>query len=101
MQADIAVASLGAFADGVVEDPVRTLILNGTARNVTDTFVACRPVLFNGALPGVDLGALRAEAQRLFGLMRAAYSERDLERRDADELFPPVYPGAAVAAPVA
>ncbi|WP_077488238.1 chlorohydrolase family protein [Sinomonas mesophila] len=99
-QADLTVFALDQFADGVVEDPVRTLVLNGTARNVTDTFVAGRPVVVNGTLPGVDLESLRAEAQRLFGLMRAAYSERDLERRGPDELFPPVYPGAAVPASV-
>ncbi|BAS13584.1 5-methylthioadenosine/S-adenosylhomocysteine deaminase [Arthrobacter sp. Hiyo8] len=44
-QADIMVASLEDFRDGVVEDPLRTLILNGSARNVTDTYVAAAPWL--------------------------------------------------------
>ncbi|MFF1386064.1 amidohydrolase family protein [Arthrobacter sp. NPDC058288] len=100
MQADITVVSLGHFGDGVVEDPLRTLVLNGTARQVTDTFVAGRPVVVGGALPGVDLDALRAEAQRLFDEMRAAYSERDVRRRASDELFPPTYPHAEIASPV-
>lgn len=90
-QADIMVASLGDFRDGTVEDPLRTLILNGSARNVTDTYVAGRPVVVDGALPGVDLEEVRAEGQRLFEQMVAAYSERDYKRRDAAELFPPVY----------
>jgi len=94
-QADIMVASLGDFRDGPVEDPLRTLILNGSARNVTDTYVAGRPVVVDGALPGVDLAELRAEGQRLFEQMVEAYGERDYRRRDASELFPPVY--AAVA----
>ncbi|MCY1242985.1 hypothetical protein D9M72_559860 [compost metagenome] len=75
-------------------------MLNGTARQVTDTFVAGRPVVVGGVLPGVDLDALRAEGQRLFQGMRAAYSERDVRRRASDELFPPTYPHAEIASPV-
>lgn len=101
MQADITVVSLGNFGDGVVEDPLRTLVLNGTARQATDTFVAGRPVVVDGALPGVDLDALRAEGQRLFDQMRAAYSERDIQRREPDELFPPAYPRADLLTPAA
>ncbi|WP_087874597.1 amidohydrolase family protein [Arthrobacter globiformis] len=97
MQADITVVSLGHFGDGVVEDPLRTLVLNGTARQVTDTFVAGRPVVVGGALPGVDLEALRADGQLLFDRMRAAYSERDVQRREPDQLFPPVYRPARIA----
>jgi cytosine/adenosine deaminase-related metal-dependent hydrolase len=100
MQADITVVSLGHFRDGVVEDPLRTLVLNGTARQVTDTFVAGRPVVVGGALPDVDLNALRAEAQRLFDRMREAYSVRDVKRREPDQLFPPTYPRAESARPV-
>jgi cytosine/adenosine deaminase-related metal-dependent hydrolase len=98
MQADITVVSLGHFGDGVVEDPLRTLVLNGTARQVTDTFVAGRPVVVDGGLPGMDLGALRADGQRLFDRMTAAYSERDLLRRERSELFPPTYPHAEITA---
>lgn len=101
MQADITVVSLGHFGDGVVEDPLRTLVLNGTARQVTDTFVAGRPVVVGGALPGIDLDVLRVEAQRLFDRMRAAYTGRDIQLRGPDELFPPTYPRADVARPVA
>ncbi|MFP3461558.1 chlorohydrolase family protein [Arthrobacter globiformis] len=101
MQADIAVVSLGHFGDGVIEDPLRTLMLNGTARQVTDTFVAGRPVVVGGTLPGVDLHALRAEGQLLFDQMRTAYSERDFRRREPDQLFPPAYQHARRPSPAA
>lgn len=97
-QADIMVASLADFRDGAVEDPLRTLIMNGSARNVTDTYVAGRPVVVDGTLPGVDLAELRAEGQRLFDQMVEAYSERDYRRREASELFPGVYAPASVPA---
>ncbi|MDE8667727.1 amidohydrolase family protein [Pseudarthrobacter sp. H3Y2-7] len=99
MQADITVVSLGSFGDGVVEDPLRTLVLNGTARQVTDTFVAGRPVVVDRALPGIDLNILRAQGQELFDKMRAAYSVRDVQFRKPEELFPPTYPRAEITTP--
>lgn len=100
-QADITVMSLSEFGNGVIEDPLRTLVLNGTARQVTHTFVAGRPVVVNGTLPGMDLSALRTESQRLFEKMRGAYSERDVQRRDPDDLFPPAYTRAIITESVA
>jgi len=76
-------------------------VLNGTARQVTDTFVAGRAVVVDSALPGYDLDALRAEGQGLFDKMRAAYSMRDIRHRDPEQLFPPTYPRAEIAAAVA
>ncbi|RII15998.1 8-oxoguanine deaminase [Streptomyces sp. YIM 130001] len=91
-QADLVAFSLADIRDGVQDDPVRTFLLNGTARQATDSVVAGRPVLVDGSLPGVDLPRLRTRAQELFERMRAAYGERDFLRRDADHLFPPAFP---------
>ncbi|MFI6937834.1 chlorohydrolase family protein [Streptomyces sp. NPDC050418] len=91
-RADLVAFRLDDFRDGVLDDPVRTLLLNGTARNATHSVVDGRPVLVDGTLPGVDLARLRDDAQALFAKMRAAYGERDVKRRTADELFPPTFP---------
>lgn len=93
-QADLIVASLADFRDGVVEDPLRTLVLNGSARNITDSYVAGRPVVVNSELPGFDLVRLREQAQQLFARMMASYPERDYKRREVAELFPTEYPAA-------
>jgi 8-oxoguanine deaminase len=45
-------------------------------------------------IPGVDIQGLKTEAQRLFDKMRDAYADRDIQRRHADELFPPTFPYA-------
>ncbi|MEV5610940.1 amidohydrolase family protein, partial [Streptomyces sp. NPDC052225] len=91
-QADLVAFSLDDVRDGVLDDPVRTFLLNGTARQATDSVVAGRPVLVDGALPGIDLPRLARNAQELFEKMRAAYSERDIERRPTEILFPPTFP---------
>ncbi|GAA3482421.1 chlorohydrolase family protein [Streptomyces yanii] len=90
--ADLAAFALDDFRMGVTEDPLRTLVLNGTARDAVLTMVAGKVVMRNGSIPGVDLTALRRAGQQLFDAMRAAYPERDCRRRPVDELFPPVFP---------
>ncbi len=90
--ADMTAFSLQDFRDGVIEDPLRTLVLNGTARNATDTFVGGRHVVQDGRIPGVDLDALRQEAQEVFALLRAGYTRRDARGRRQDVLFPPTFP---------
>ncbi|MFF2509044.1 chlorohydrolase family protein [Streptomyces sp. NPDC058067] len=90
--ADLAAFALDDFRMGVTEDPLRTLVLNGTARDAILTMVAGKVIMRDGAIPGVDLPALRRAGQRLFDQMRAAYPERDHRRRPLDELFPPVFP---------
>ncbi|PWV44470.1 cytosine/adenosine deaminase-related metal-dependent hydrolase [Nocardiopsis sp. L17-MgMaSL7] len=90
--ADLTAFSLDDFRDGVVEDPLRTLVLNGTARNATHTFVAGRPVVTDGRLPGVDLVALRNQAQEVFEELQRGYSERDGLHRPVEALFPPSFP---------
>ncbi|WP_067143556.1 chlorohydrolase family protein [Microtetraspora malaysiensis] len=91
-QADISAFGLNDFRMGVREDPLRTLVLNGTARDAVMTMVAGRVVMRDGVVPGVDLRALHESGQRLFDQMRAAYPERDRLHNDVDRLFPPVFP---------
>lgn len=91
-QADLVAFRLDDIRDGVQDDPVRTFLLNGTARQATHSVVAGRPVMTDGRIPGTDLPNLRRRAQTLFETMRAAYGERDLRRRGAGELFPPTFP---------
>ncbi|WP_329126701.1 chlorohydrolase family protein [Streptomyces sp. NBC_01465] len=91
-RADLVAFRLDDIRDGVQDDPVRTLLLNGSARLATHSVVDGRPVLVDGRLPGIDTENLRRRAQSLFDKMRAAYSERDVRGRTATELFPPTFP---------
>ncbi|WP_309065247.1 chlorohydrolase family protein [Microbacterium sp.] len=77
---------------GPIEDPLRNLVLAGSARDVRMTMVAGRVVVRDGILPGVDLEEVRRDSQRLFAKMRAAYAERDHRAGEGGELFPPVFP---------
>ncbi|TWP35165.1 chlorohydrolase family protein [Leekyejoonella antrihumi] len=91
-QADLIALSLNDIRDGALDDPIRTLLLSGTARQVTHSVVAGRTVVRDGALPGIDTNALRAQGQELFARMRAAYPSRDVRHRSEAELFPSTFP---------
>lgn len=90
-QADMVAFSLADIRDGVHDDPLRTLLLNGTARQAVLSVVAGRTIMKGGTIDGVDLGYWRAKGQELFDKMRRAYTARDVRNRPANELFPPVY----------
>ncbi|MFF9126600.1 amidohydrolase family protein [Streptomyces sp. NPDC014889] len=90
-QADLVVLDLSDFRLGVVDDPLRSLLMSGSARDVRMTVAAGRTVADQGTVPGLDLVAMKAKAQELFERMRSAYTERDLHRRAPDVLFPPTF----------
>ncbi|WP_223625434.1 chlorohydrolase family protein [Microbacterium sp. EST19A] len=91
-QADLTAFRLDDVRMGALEDPLRTLILNGTARDACLTMVAGRVVMRDGVIEGIDLDAVRADTQLLFAKMRSAYTGRDHRNGTIDELFPPVFP---------
>ncbi|MFJ4224830.1 chlorohydrolase family protein [Microbacterium sp. NPDC089695] len=91
-QADLTAFRLDDVRMGAVEDPLRTLVLNGTARDACLTMVAGRVVMRDGRIDGVDLESVRADTRMLFAKMRAAYTGRDRWGGAVDELFPPVFP---------
>ena len=95
--ADLVIADLTDFATGVVEDPLRTLVVNGSGRDIVRTVVAGRTVMLDGDVVGSDLPELSRRAQELFNTMRLSYTERDREHRSAADLFPGTFASVAVA----
>lgn len=90
--ADLVAFALDDVRTGAVEDPLRTLVLAGTARDARFSMVAGRVVLRDGTLPGVDLDELRREGQRVFDILRASYADRSAREATPDEIFPAVFP---------
>ena len=89
--ADLSAFSLADVRMGPIDDPLRTLVLGGSARDACLTMVAGRVVMRDGTIAGVDLAQVRHDAQALFDKMRAAYRERDYLLGGEDDLFVPVF----------
>jgi 8-oxoguanine deaminase len=90
-KADIVVVDLSPLRTGVYDDPIRTMILHAGGGHVKTAIVDGRTVVEDGAIPGLDVEAMRRRAQAYFARYRAAYSERDYLRRPPDALFPPSF----------
>lgn len=90
--ADLTAFRLSDVRLGPIEDPLRNLVLAGSARDACLTMVAGRIVMRDGEVDGIDLRGIREDSQRLFETMRAGYGERD--HLGGGALFPPVFPDA-------
>ncbi|WES63112.1 chlorohydrolase family protein [Microbacter sp. GSS18] len=89
--ADLTAVRLGNVRDGIVDDPIRTMIQHSSARAVTMTMVGGEVRVLDGELVGVDMASLQDAAQRIFRKLRAGYGARTAEPSPPDELFPPSY----------
>ena len=90
-KADISVFGLNGFHIGQIDDPLRTLVLNGSGMDATDVFIDGRQVMCHGEIPGVDLEELHHWSQGYFSTLKGAFSQRDYLHRRAEEIFPPAF----------
>lgn len=90
-QADLVVFDVSGPRFGPVDDPIRSLVLNGNGRDVRRVVVAGRTVVEDGRLVAVDHESERQFAQEYLEQYRASYTVRDFKRRSEIELFPPTF----------
>ena len=90
-RADLIVVDLSRLRSGPLDDPIRTLLYNASGNDVRTVVVDGRTVVRDGAVPGLDAGALRARGQALFERLKRSYPERDYLGRDEETLFPPAF----------
>lgn len=91
-QADLNVIRLDGPEMGQVIDPIQTILLNGSGRDVSDVMIAGRFVMRSGVIPGVDHDVLRSRAQAQFDGLIRQYPDRTLGHPDVSEIFQPSFP---------
>ncbi len=94
-RADLIVIDLDAPEMGQVIDPVQTLMLNASGREVRTVVIDGRLVMEDGVIPGVDDRAMRARAQTQFDRMVAQYPDRTHGHPPIAEIFSSSYPRIA------
>jgi len=90
--ADIVVFDLGHDRIGQVIDPIQTLLIGGSGRDVTSVVVNGRFVLEDGVIPGVDWAGMQSRAQAQFERLMARYPERTWGHPPIGEIFSSAYP---------
>jgi len=90
-QADLVAIDLDDPFMGQAIDPIQTLMLNASGREVLTVVIAGRVVMQDGVIPGVDQRADRARAQAQFDRLVAQYPRRTHGHPPVGEIFPPSY----------
>ena len=91
-RADIIVIRLDDPAMGQRIDPVQTILLNGTGRDVDTAVIDGRIVMQGGEIPGVDHAAMQNRAQAQFDGLVRQYPDRTHGHPPLSEIFAPSYP---------
>jgi cytosine/adenosine deaminase-related metal-dependent hydrolase len=93
-KADITVFDLTGFHLGPLDDPIKTMMLAGTGRDFTQSWIAGRAVMRGRQLPGIDLAELRSKAQAQFAKLKSSHTARAPGRPSPEQLFRSSYPFA-------
>ncbi|WP_059172320.1 amidohydrolase family protein [Bacillus sp. FJAT-27445] len=90
-KADIIAIDLDGFHMGVQDDPIRTMIVSGSGRDVKLSIINGRIVMKDRLIPGLDLEEIKIKGQKYFNKMRNGYLERDYQQHPEEELFKPSF----------
>lgn len=91
-KADFVVIDLASDRVGLRVDPIQTLLLGGSGRDVVHTVIDGRVVMADGRIPGFDFAEAHLRAQAQFDRLVARYPERTWGHPPVAEIFPPSYP---------
>ncbi|KAB7705028.1 amidohydrolase family protein [Bacillus aerolatus] len=90
-KADIIAIDLDGFHMGVLDDPIRTMVVSGSGRDVKLSIINGRVVMNNRKIPNVDLDEIKSKGQKYFEKMRKGYMERDYQQLPENDLLPPSF----------
>ncbi|MDN3017015.1 amidohydrolase family protein [Paenibacillus sp. BSR1-1] len=90
-KADIIAIDLDGFHMGVLDEPIRTMIASGSGRDVKLSIINGKIVMKDQKIPNLDLDKIKTKGQQYFNKMRKGYLERDYQRLEENELFPPSF----------
>jgi 5-methylthioadenosine/S-adenosylhomocysteine deaminase len=90
-KADIIAIDLEGYHMGVIDDPIRTMFMSGSGRDVKLSIINGRIVMKDQKIPNLDLEEMKQKGQKYFAKMRKGYLERDYQHLSENELFPPSF----------
>jgi hypothetical protein len=76
---------------GVIDDPIRSMFVSGSGRDVKLSIINGKVVMKNQVIPNLDLTEIKYKGQQYFKKMRRGYMERDYQELPEKELFKPSF----------
>jgi cytosine/adenosine deaminase-related metal-dependent hydrolase len=90
--ADITIFDLTGFHIGQFIDPIQTMVLSGSGRDIRTVIVNGRTVVRDRQIDGIDYSSMHARAQAQYDRLIASYPERSHMHPPVEEIFAPSFP---------
>ncbi|MEY9869238.1 5-methylthioadenosine/S-adenosylhomocysteine deaminase [Peribacillus sp. B2I2] len=90
-KADIIAIDLDSYHMGVIDDPIRTMFVSGSGRDVKLSIINGKVVMKDQKIPNLDLMEIKYKGQKYFDKMRRGFMERDYQKLPEKELFKPSF----------
>ncbi len=90
-KADLVIIDLGDFHFGLMDDPLRTLLISARGNDVKTSIINGRVVMRDRQIEGIDFDALQQQGQAYYEKMKRGYLERDYQHLPREVLFKPSF----------
>jgi 5-methylthioadenosine/S-adenosylhomocysteine deaminase len=90
-KADMIIIDLSGFHFGLMDDPIRTLLISASGRDVKTSIINGRIVMDDRKIDGIDFNDLQLRGQAYYDKMKLGYCQRDYQHLPKDKLFPPSF----------
>jgi len=87
-KADIIIIDLSDLHFGIIDDPIRSLVLSAAGNDVKTSIINGKVVMKDRKIDGMDFSQLQQQGQKYFEKMKLGYCERDYEHLPKEKLFP-------------
>lgn len=86
-KADIIVIDLSSYPMGVVDDPLRTIFLSATGRDVSTSIINGKVVMRNRIIEKLNYEEMQEKAQKYYDKMKESYLKRSRMNLTKEEFF--------------
>jgi len=86
-KADIIVIDLNGYHMGTIDDPLRTICLAGSGRDVKTSIINGKFVMRDRVIPGFDYEIAKEKAQRYYEKMKKSYYHRSCAHLPEEAFF--------------
>lgn len=86
-KADIIVVDLEGYHMGPLDDPIRTMFVNGSGRDIVLSIINGKTVMKDRKIQNVNLEELKRKAQKYYDKMRLTYMERSPYKASEKQFF--------------
>jgi 5-methylthioadenosine/S-adenosylhomocysteine deaminase len=87
-KADMIIIDLSPFHFGLWDDPIRTLMISASGKDVRTSIINGQVVMKDRKIEGIDFDELQKQGQAYYDKMKLGYCERDYQHLPQEKLFP-------------